>query len=102
MSLVKLMVLSNFQKLINFDPTLSGLGQHLLAEGMNVDNGECIFNIISLHNWVKTEVKMGQAQFRTELYQSDLNAELRKLGYIIEINYPTGKVDTSTYRLRKL
>lgn len=39
------------------------------------------------------------ASFRSMVYASELNKDLSKFGYLVQVHYSTGKVDSSWYEL---
>jgi hypothetical protein len=100
-SYLQQMLLDKFIRLVDSDPDLQGSCEHLPADTMTITEGKCVFTIAALFNWVKADCDMDYLQFRTALYNSTLNNELRQLGYILEVNRTTGNVDTSTYQLVK-
>lgn len=95
-------VLKAFEKLINVDPNLSGVGQSVLGQGMLLKEGRCVFSIASLYYWINVSEEVEMSEFRSQLYSGFLNRDLRCLGYRIEVNHSTGHVDSSFYQLVKL
>lgn len=88
-----------FKSIVVVDPCLSGKGQSLLGKGFTVGQGECIFTIGCLFESCDASLGLSYLEFRTELFKSNLNSELRKLGYKIDLHKSTGNVDTSSYKL---
>jgi hypothetical protein len=66
-----------------------------------VDN-TLIFTISGLYHLISDTRDMTYIEFRTTLYQGNLNQELGKLGYKVVISDSTGNIDTSWYQLRPL
>ena len=95
-------VLSLFEKLITVDPELTGEGQEIVGADMMVRHHRCSFTLASLYRWTKNELVTSYHEFRSQLYQGEINTVLARKGYIIDILESTGHVDSSTYQLRKL
>ena len=96
------LVISKLTYLITSDSLLMGKGEDSLLEGFTIENGKCIFTLDSLYQSIRDDIDLDYAEFRSQLYSSDVNKRLRDLGYMIEVSESTGKVDSSTYQLAKL
>ena len=96
------LLLAKFAGLLANDPDLLGSGVLPPDATVTVGKGKCLFTIAGLFNWVKAEGDLDYRQFRSALYSGTLHHELRQLGYTLEVNSATGKVDTSVYHLVKL
>jgi hypothetical protein len=66
-----------------------------------IDN-TLVFTIRGIYPLVCNADDMTYIEFRTGLYQGNLNQELGKLGYEVVISDSTGNIDTSWYQLRPL
>lgn len=65
-------------------------------------NGCSEFTLETLFYWTVQSKEVTFKQFRSQLYQSDLNGRLHQMGYAITIKKSTGKVNTSVYQFSKL
>lgn len=61
-----------------------------------------VFTIRGIYQFLCDTEEMTYFEFRTRLYQGNLNHELGKLGYEVVISDSTGNIDTSWYQLRPL
>ena len=95
-------VLAQLKELIASDPDLLGFIQEPVSDGVVVAHGRCVFSLQGLYQWVGLESDMSFKEFRSELYQGDLNTCLKAIGYGVEIKESTGKVETNLYQLVKL
>jgi hypothetical protein len=66
-----------------------------------IDN-TLVFTISGLYQLISDPRDMTYIEFRTTLYQENLNQELGKLGYEVVVSDATGNIDTSWYQLRPL
>lgn len=61
---------------------------------------QLVFTLKGLHAWLDTDIDY--TEFRKALFASQINAELREAGLLIDLFNSTGKVDTNRYRLRHI
>lgn len=91
------------ERLLAGDAELIGL---LRGHGFICAPAEWQFQLPALHAYLMTRLPPGERvdyrDFLRELYASDLNTRLRDLGAEIAIVDNLGKVDLSTYALRRL
>ncbi len=95
-------VLAQLKELIASDPDLLGVTQESVSDGVVVAQGRCVFSLRGLYQWVGLESDMTFKEFRSHLYQGDLNTSLKAIGYGVELKESTGKVETNLYQLIKL
>ncbi len=72
----------------------------------NDNRGVFIFTLPDLHRLLLTNDRsLGQVaykEFRSELYSSNINAQLESIGFCIELFHSSKKIDTSYYQLMSI
>lgn len=63
------------------------------------DNSVLVFKLGGLHQFLQDEISLDYSEFRSLIYKSNVNEELKKQGGLIEIHESIGNVDDNLYRL---
>lgn len=73
------------------------------ADNLCVKKDALIFSLRALHDYLSQSCaeKIDYSEFQKMLYQSTLNQDLKAHGGQVVVHYPTGKVETSLYRLER-
>ncbi len=70
------------------------------SEDVYLADNALVFTIRGLYRLMCKADDISYIEFRTALYQGNLNQELGKIGYEVTISESTGNIDTSWYQLR--